>query len=548
MVRIQALATASILAVEGVLSAGVQLEKGAIPPPSWVRQVSISPQDIRSKQIELTFAVKQSNIDVLHETLMSVSNPDSPSYGKLLSLDEINKLTQPSNLSLETVKEYLNSHGVNESDVSYSSGFLRAVVDINTAESMLSASYSLYKHVLSEAEVIRCDGYSLPIDIAEHLDFVSPTVNFPPSSLIIRNTVLSETTHNTPESLRDLYNVGNTMGHDDMKAKQGVTAFLHQYYLESDLQYFYENYFDSLSGVPLSSVIGPNKDKAGLEASLDVQYMSTLGGGVPTEFWSFPGRQPDAPENEPFLDWLFLLGNTSNPPLVFSTSYGEDESSVSLEYANRMNEEFQKNSLRGISFLFASGDSGVGSMTGSCEKFEPMFPADSPYVTAVGATTKINPEEGASLSSGGFSYRWSRPSWQDKAVENYFSTSKDLPPSELYNSDGRAFPDVSAQGTSYVVVNNNTTIPGVSGTSASSPTFAGIIALINDARVTAGKSPMGFLNPFIYKNPSIFNDVTIGHNPGCGTDGFFATKGWDPVTGYGTPNFSKMLSAAMALP
>lgn len=120
-------------------------------------------------------------------------------------------------------------------------------------------------------------------------------------------------------------------------------------------------------------MVGPNDDKAGVEASLDVEYMTTLGAGVPTEFWSFAGRQPDAPENEPFLDWLYLLGNTTNPPLVFSTSYGEDETSVTLDYAERMNQEFQKNSLRGISFLFASGDSGVGAMQGTCEEFMPVW-------------------------------------------------------------------------------------------------------------------------------------------------------------------------------
>lgn len=158
-----------------------------------------------------------------------------------------------------------------------------------------------------------------------------------------------------------------------------------------------------------AEVIGPNDDKAGVEASLDVEYMTTLGAGVPTEFWSFPGRQPDAPENEPFLDWLYLLGNTTSPPLVFSTSYGEDETSVDLDYAERMNQEFQKNSLRGVSFLFASGDSGVGAMSGQCDEFMPMFPADSPYVTAVGATTQIGPETGAGLSSGGFSNRCELP-------------------------------------------------------------------------------------------------------------------------------------------
>lgn len=137
-----------------------------------------------------------------------------------------------------------------------------------------------------------------------------------------------------------------------------------------------------------------------------MEYMTTLGAGVPTEFWSFAGRQPDAPENEPFLDWLYVLGNTTNPPLVFSTSYGEDETSVELHYAERLNQEFQKNSLRGVSFLFASGDSGVGAMTGACDEFMPMYPADSPYVTAVGATTQVGPETGAGLSSGGFSNRW----------------------------------------------------------------------------------------------------------------------------------------------
>lgn len=134
--------------------------------------------------------------------------------------------------------------------------------------------------------------------------------------------------------------------------------------------------------------------------------MTSIGSGVRTEFWSFDGTQLDNVKNEPFLDWLYLLGNTTNPPYVFSTSYAEDESSVSEEYANRMNEEFLKNSLRGITFLFASGDNGVGSYDGSCVKFEPKYPADSPYVTAVGATTQLNPEIGASLSSGGFSYRY----------------------------------------------------------------------------------------------------------------------------------------------
>ena len=62
-------------------------------------------------------------------------------------------------------------------------------------------------------------------------------------------------------------------------------------------------------------------------------------------------------------------------------------------------------------------------------------------------------------------------------------------------------------------------------------TFAGVVSLLNDYLISKGKSPLGFLNPLIYsKAASGFNDITSGSNPGCGTNGFSAGKGWDPVS------------------
>lgn len=75
---------------------------------------------------------------------------------------------------------------------------------------------------------------------------------------------------------------------------------------------------------------------------------------------------------------------------------------------------------------------------------------------------------------------------------------------------------------------------------------------------------MGWLNPFLYAHPEAFNDITNGTNPGCSTDGFSATSGWDPVrirlvrpvgkwktdpcfvqvTGLGSPNYPKLKTAA----
>lgn len=61
---------------------------------------------------------------------------------------------------------------------------------------------------------------------------------------------------------------------------------------------------------------------------------------------------------------------------------------------------------------------------------------------------------------------------------------------------------------------------------------------MNDARVAAGLPSLGFLNPWLYaQGLKGLNDIVGGNNPGCGTGGFTAVEGWDPVTGLGTPNF-----------
>lgn len=90
-------------------------------------------------------------------------------------------------------------------------------------------------------------------------------------------------------------------------------------------------------------------------------------------------------------------------------------------------------------------------------------------------------------------------------------------------SSSQAIPDVAAQADNFLIV-----IGGqfflIGGTSAASPTFAGIVSLLNDARISNGQPPLGFLNPLLYKigeiSPEGFNDITTGNNPGCGTEGF----------------------------
>merc|ERR1711862_685073 len=84
-----------------------------------------------------------------------------------------------------------------------------------------------------------------------------------------------------------------------------------------------------------------------------------------------------------------------------------------------------------------------------------------------------------------------------------------------YNASGRAYPDIAAQASNFIVIVNRLPLPGVAGTSCASPTAAGIFSLLNDLRLQAGQSSLGFLNPFIYENTASFNDITTGSGSGC---------------------------------
>lgn len=216
-----------------------------------------------------------------------------------------------------------------------------------------------------------------------------------------------------------------------------------------------------------------------------------------------------------------------------------------------------------LPYSHSIGVAGNGDECLDSVRFNPSFPPTCPYVTAVGATqvptgtdittalaSGTQPEtacETVIYSGGGFSNYFTIPSYQSDAVESFLTNYPPSYSSARYNTSGsRAYPDVSANGANYVVA-----VDGgfelVYGTSASSPVFGSIIALINNELVAAGKSPVGFINPTLYAYSDVMNDITEGGNQGCDTDGFESAPGWDPVTGLGTPNYEAMLELFLSL-
>jgi len=258
-----------------------------------------------------------------------------------------------------------------------------------------------------------------------------------------------------------------------------------------------------------------------------------------------------------------------------------------------VNQLFAKATARGITMSSAAGDSGAHGRTDpGCTDpvVRPAFPAASPWICAVGATEIANgvagPITGAPIcnsggayngqcatggyevvasnrfmafysSGGGFSNVAARPSFQDAAVLAYLKNTTAQPPAGDFNASGRGFPDVAALGHNFYVELGGS--PGlVDGTSASTPTWSGIVANLNAVLLANGKPVLGYVNQLLYqlyaKDPTIFNDVVQGDNtctedacPCPAGDGFYAAPGWDATTGLGTPNYGKLKAAIMAM-
>ncbi|KAH5418606.1 hypothetical protein HBI67_181230 [Parastagonospora nodorum] len=398
----------------------------------------------------------------------------------------------------------------------------------------------------------------------------------------------------TPTCFKTLY---KTLGYEQKSCGEnqiGFNNFLKEVPIRPDAKLFLEQYapeavkgaydykFVSINGGPQQDngsspaqlAAGTNK-----EANLDVQTILGMTYPMPVTAFTTGGEPPqipdlaagDPPGNEPYLEWVTYVLKQKSLPQVISTSYGDDEQTVPAEYAKRVCNSFAQLGARGVSLLFSSGDGGAGNAAGenatecvsndgkNTKKFLPSFPAGCPYVTTVGATQGFQPEvaayrpakslgpdnklHGYYASGSGFSEYFSRPSYQDDAVKGYLKKIGDEHKG-LYNSAGRGYPDISAQGLYFEFVWNSTN-GVISGTSASSPLAASVIALVNDALISAGKPTLGFLNPWLYKKGyKGFTDVLSGGNGGCNTTGFAVTKGWDAVTGFGTPIFPELVKLA----
>jgi len=525
----------------------------------WVKQETPSTEH----PVTLTVALRLDDVNrnELERIFWEVSNPDHVNYGKYRSVAEITEVLAVPQNQIDIVSEYFVQAGATSAVVAAARDTIQVTIPAGAAEVALNTKLHHFTHAEhTQANIVRASRqYALPEHVAEHVDLVGELLQFPALPLKhLRNLTArssgwtnacdSSSCNNlvTPAVLAERYNIPTSTSNAAGNS-MSVSEFQGQYYKDTDLALFSKS---CKRDVTVAVNVGDNKESAGVESELDVEFIKGVAPEIPLTVVYNAGYS--------LLDWASQITNLENSPLVHSVSYGNDEvQQSSTQYMYTSNTAFMKAGVRGLSILFASGDQGVCGRSGcglfTHSVFHPDFPAASPYITAVGGTdfagTGIGDETAWKSGGGGFSNTFGQPDYQKEAVAAYLAdTSANFPPQKLWNATGRGYPDLAALGgqkNSYCVATSGR-FEGVAGTSASCPVAAGIFAKINGERLAAGKPAMGFLNPFIYKNPAAFFDVTSGTISDSKKYGFTAVKGWDAASGFGTPNYEALAKAAMA--
>lgn len=340
------------------------------------------------------------------------------------------------------------------------------------------------------------------------------------------------------------------------------------------------NGFRSTFGLPANpptiTVNGPDPGTTSdeVEADLDVEWSGAV---APYATIAYVESASTNSTDGIDLSAQYIVDNDLAP--VMSTSYGQCEDYIGTAGNAFYNSLYQQAAAQGITAFVSAGDKGAaGCMNGSSDSLGVNGIGSTPYTVCVGGSEFMdtaNPSQywsstndpstyGSALSyipeeawnesalvsggsgdwatGGGVSIVYSKPSWQ---------VAPGVP------SDGmRDVPDValSAAGHDGYLIGTQGQIASVGGTSASSPSFAGLMALIVQKM---GNQPQGNANVRLYQlgnaqygsgGPAVFHDVTTGNNTVPSAAGFSCGVGYDPCTGLGTADATALVNNWAACP
>jgi len=304
-----------------------------------------------------------------------------------------------------------------------------------------------------------------------------------------------------------------------------------------------------------------------LETTLDVEWAHAIAPEANIVLLTSPVSETEGVPGMPEFLSIEQYALDHRLGQIITQSWGTAENDLFDPAGQQIFTDFERMYRRArsehVTVLAASGDSGATSPDLEFNLFpfrSVLYPASSPFVTAVGGTSLEADANGnyqsevvwndfTGSTGGGVSRQFREPSYQN------------VLPRETQTLLGgrRGMPDIAFNGDpltgltlfeSFFGPPGGGFVIGIGGTSAGSPQWAGLVAIANQR---AGR-PLGFLNRKLYRLASqgrlatALHDITIGDNSFFGVAGFSAARGWDATTGWGTPSATELVLALVDEP
>jgi subtilase family serine protease len=474
----------------------------------------------------------------LEDLLQQLYDPQSPSFHHYLSVAEFTSRFGPTESDYAAALDFARANGLAVIDAPAN----RLVVDVEgsaaSIEKVFNITLGLYQHP-TEDRTFYAPDREPSLDLATPVLHISGLDNFTlPHAKNIRvahpNSAMSNIgkagsgpggQYVASDMRAAYYGSGPLTGHG-----QTVGLFEYAGYEISDVKTYFTNLGQTLSvnveGVSLNGVSlhCPPSFCDDSEQAIDIEMAIGMAPGL-KEVLVYVGNSDVSIFNQMAAD------NTAKQ-LSCSWGWTDDESSL--------DPIFMEMATQGQSVFVATGDSG------SSTPGDVVWPADDPYITAVGGTDIDTVSPGGHWKSEtGWSGSAGSPSKNKIPIPFYQQTAGVITPLNHGSTTLRNYPDVAAEAnTNQYSCYDGICDQGNGGTSFAAPQWASIIAMANERSLAGGGTTLGFLNPALYTiglgstYDADFHDITSGNN-----GGYNAVTGYDLVTGWGSPKGPALINA-----
>ena len=505
----------------------------------------------KSNRLDLAISLPLRNEAALDLFLRQLYDPASPNYHKYLTPEQFTERYGPTEQDYNRVIRFALRYGLAIRATSSNRLLLDASGSVDAVQKMLRTSIRVYRHPFEDRMFFAPESEPV-IDSGVPISHISGLDNFiiPRPAIKIQRSLLNSSSAISPAQGSG---PGSTYMGTDFRAAYAPNVTLDgtgQTIGLLELEGYYPTdiaAYESMAGLPdvrLTNVLvdgftGPQTGDTNniSEVSLDIELAVSIATNA-TEIAVFEEKNGGN-----IVDMLNAMANNTFIKQFSSSWLLGDNSSFDTYY--------KKMAAQGQSFFQASGDDGAFySNNENTEEY-----SDDTNITLVGGTTLSTGAGGAwssekvwnwysagvglGGSGGGTNFNgFNIPGWQQgiRMAANQGSTTL------------RNVPDVALTADNIFEISTNQQY-AVGGTSCAAPLWAGFIALANQQAVSAGRPPVGFINPAIYaigKSPiytNDFHDITSGNNfNSTVTNRWQAVPGYDLCTGWGTPNGQNLIN------